>query len=113
MPSTRAWISPRQTGPVGNRGFFAVEGVETAGRAQGVGQLPADVGDLGNRQEGGHGEECHQRQHRRRHIAGRHQVRAAHDDGEPAEAGGHLDSRHVEREVAEEREAHPVVGAYP
>ena len=89
-----------------------MHGVEAPRRAEGIRKLAADMGDLGDRQEGGHGEDGEQRQHGRVEVTGLDPEHTPHHHGEAAEAGRRLDQRGLEREVAVVGEAHAVMVAH-
>ena len=74
-----------------------------------IGKLPADLGDLGHRQEGGDRDQHQQRQQRRLDPAVQHQRRAHRGDRQTAEAGRHLQPGGLPREVVQQREPHRLV----
>ena len=90
-------------------GILVVDREEPAGRPQGLGQLAADIGDLRDRQEGRHGHQGQQRQHRAVEAAALGQPGAGDDDRQTAQAGHHLQESRLQRQVAEERQAQPVM----
>ena len=84
--------------------------MQPARRPQGVGQLPADVGDLGDRQEGGHGQQGQKWQVGGGHTPAVHQEAAREHHREPAQGGHDLHQGGLQRQISEERQPHPVVG---
>ncbi len=101
---------PRHAGPVGDAHRLAVDRVDAPGGRERVGELAADLRDLPDRHERGHGEQGEQREHRALEPARRHEPRAHQRHREAAEPGGHFLERRLAREVGEEGHARARVG---
>ena len=95
----------RHARPVTHRDRLVGERIDAPRGAQRVGKLAADLGDLGHRQEGGHGEDGEQRQQPGIDGAALRQQGAGHDHGEAAQAGQHFQDGVLQRELAEEGQA--------
>ena len=94
---------------VGHAHLLAVDGVEPPGRAQRVGELAADVGDLRDWQEGRHSQQHEKRQRRGIERALGDQRGPGNDNAEAAEPGRHLQERGLGSEVGEEGETGAMV----
>ena len=104
--------SGRPRRAVAHRRFFMLHGVIAPCRGDRVGELAADLRDLGNRQERGERQQDQQRQCRRREAAVRNHPGPDDRDREPAEPGRDFELRGLRRQIPQQLEPGLLIAAH-